>query len=62
MTNTDYSEMADEELISEHGEALAAQNMENHAGNMAAARDIAELRMEMWNEAESRGIEAELRP
>jgi len=62
MTDTDYSEMTDKELVQEHDEALAAQNMEHDAGNMTAARDVAEVRMEMWEEAESRGIESELVP
>jgi hypothetical protein len=57
MTQTDYSGYGDEELVEEHEQALRIQRSELCAGNHQAARDVAEVRMAIWEEAQSRGID-----
>lgn len=53
----DYETFTDEELREEHEKAMRIQRSENDAGDVQAARSVAEVRMEIWEEAQSRGID-----
>jgi hypothetical protein len=54
------STMDDEELVETHEDMLRAQRAEFEAGHGTAARDVAGLRQDVWEEARERGIEGRL--
>jgi len=56
----DVEGMTDDVLVQRYDRLTRLQEAENEHGIEEVARRIAARRMDLWNEAESRGIEARL--
>lgn len=52
----DTGVMSDDELVETHDDMLRAQRAEFEAGHDHAAREVAELRQDVWETARERGI------